>query len=62
MRMLDLSTVPGDYDLDMIRIHTVEAFNNAWAMGDLSEAPLRLLKKRELPQPAEAQSTKRQKH
>ncbi|PON20275.1 hypothetical protein TGAM01_v210871 [Trichoderma gamsii] len=44
MRMLDLSIVPGDYDLDMIRIHTVEAFNNAWAMGDLSEAPLRLLK------------------
>lgn len=62
MRMLDLSIVPGDYDLDMIRIYTVKAFNNAWAMGELLEAPLRLLKKRELSQPAEAQNTKRQKH
>ncbi|UKZ61682.1 uncharacterized protein TrAtP1_002939 [Trichoderma atroviride] len=62
MRMLDLSIPLGEYDLDMVRLHTVEAFNNAWAMGELSEAPMHLLKKRELYQPAETQRTKRQKY
>lgn len=28
----------------MIRLHIVEAFNNVWAMGELSEPPIHLLK------------------
>lgn len=62
MRMLGVSIAPGDYDLGLIRAHIVQAFENAWAMGKLSEAPLRPLNKRELCQPADAQNTKRQKH
>lgn len=62
MRMLDHSIVPEEYNLDDVRYHIVDAFNNAWFKGELSVAPMHLLKKRELYQPLDAQSTKRQKH
>lgn len=57
-RMRD-APVPEDYPVDDVRMSLLPYFTEAWLAGKLSEAPV---KKRKLPQPAEVQGTKRQKH